>query len=68
MATDRKYPVGIQTFSRIICEGFIYIDKTDLIWELANYATYVFMSRPRRFGKSMSEAMRCPISLMAAGS
>ena len=53
MATDRKYPVGIQTFSRIICEGFIYIDKTDLIWELANYATYVFMSRPRRFGKSL---------------
>ena len=46
----RKYPVGIQTFERIIKDGFIYVDKTDLVWELAHYATYVFMSRPRRFG------------------
>ena len=49
----RKYPVGIQTFERIIKEGFIYVDKTDLVWELAHYATYIFMSRPRRFGKSL---------------
>ena len=49
----RKYPVGIQTFERIIKEGFIYVDKTDLIWRLAHYATFVFMSRPRRFGKSL---------------
>ena len=49
----RKYPVGIQTFERIIKDGFIYVDKTDLVWELAHYATYVFMSRPRRFGKSL---------------
>ena len=51
--TERKYPIGIQTFSRIIREGYIYIDKTDLIWKLAHYATFVFMSRPRRFGKSL---------------
>ena len=49
----RKYPVGIQTFERIIKEGFIYVDKTDIVWELAHYATYIFLSRPRRFGKSL---------------
>ena len=49
----RKYPIGIQTFSRVILDGYIYVDKTDLVWELANYATFVFMSRPRRFGKSL---------------
>ncbi len=49
----RKYPIGIQTFSRVIREGCIYVDKTDLVWELAHYATFVFMSRPRRFGKSL---------------
>ncbi len=49
----RKYPVGIQTFERIINDGFIYVDKTDLVWELAHYATFIFMSRPRRFGKSL---------------
>ena len=51
--TPRRYPIGIQTFSRIIREGYVYIDKTDLVWQLAHYATYLFMSRPRRFGKSL---------------
>jgi hypothetical protein len=32
----RKYPVGIQTFERIIKEGFVYVDKTDLVWQLAH--------------------------------
>ena len=49
----RKYPVGIQTFSEIIREGYLYVDKTDLVWQLAHYAKFVFMSRPRRFGKSL---------------
>ncbi len=53
MEETRRYPVGIQTFSRIIRENLIYVDKTDLVWELAHYATYIFMSRPRRFGKSL---------------
>ena len=48
-----KYPIGIQTFSRIISEGLVYVDKTDLVWQLAHYSTFVFMSRPRRFGKSL---------------
>ena len=50
---DRKYPLGIQTFSEIIKNNYIYVDKTDLVWQLAHYAKYVFLSRPRRFGKSL---------------
>lgn len=49
----RKYPVGIQTFAEIIREGYIYVDKTDLVWQLAHYAKYIFLSRPRSFGKSL---------------
>lgn len=49
----RKYPVGIQTFSEIIRGGYTYVDKTDLVWQLASYAKYIFLSRPRRFGKSL---------------
>ena len=50
---ERKYPIGIQTFARVIEEGCLYIDKTDLVWQLAHYAPFVFLSRPRRFGKSL---------------
>ena len=53
MMTMRKYPIGIQTFSRLRSDNYLYVDKTDLVWQLAHYATYVFMSRPRRFGKSL---------------
>lgn len=53
MMTERRYPIGIQTFSEIIRGGYLYVDKTDLAWQLAHYAKYVFMSRPRRFGKSL---------------
>ncbi len=49
----RKYPIGIQTFQRIIEERYVYVDKTDLVWQLANGSTYTFLSRPRRFGKSL---------------
>ena len=48
-----KYPVGIQTFGEIISEGYLYVDKTALIHELVNTEKYVFLSRPRRFGKSL---------------
>jgi hypothetical protein len=34
----RKYPVGIQTFSEIIREGYLYVDKTDLVWQMTHYA------------------------------
>ena len=48
-----KYPIGIQTFERIITEGFVYVDKTALVHKLANNGTIYFLSRPRRFGKSL---------------
>lgn len=48
-----KYPVGIQTFSEIIEDGYLYVDKTPLVHELVNDYKYVFLSRPRRFGKSL---------------
>lgn len=51
--SEKKYPIGIQTFSRIRREGLVYVDKTDLVWQLVHYSTYVFLSRPRRFGKSL---------------
>lgn len=53
MTGMRKYPIGIQTFSEIIRGGYVYVDKTDLVWQLQNYAKYIFLSRPRRFGKSL---------------
>lgn len=49
----RKYPLGIQTFKRIIADNYVYVDKTDLVWQMSHFAKYVFMSRPRRFGKSL---------------
>ena len=48
-----KYPIGIQTFSKIIEEGYCYIDKTALIYKLVKSGKYYFLSRPRRFGKSL---------------
>ncbi len=51
--SKRRYPVGIQTFSEVVREKYIYVDKTDLVWQLAHYAKYIFLSRPRRFGKSL---------------
>ena len=56
MANDycRLLPVGIQSFEKIRKEGYLYVDKTDIIWQLANRSnTYNYLSRPRRFGKSV---------------
>ena len=47
------YPIGIQNFEKIRKEGYIYVDKTALIHRLATTGTYYFLSRPRRFGKSL---------------
>ena len=49
----KKLPVGIQTFSEIINEGYLYIDKTGIACSLIDRVKYVFLSRPRRFGKSL---------------
>lgn len=53
MANRIKYPIGIQTFEKIRKEGYVYIDKTDLIYELVTTGQYYFLARPRRFGKSL---------------
>ena len=53
-ANDRKMPVGIQSFEEIRKDGYLYVDKTDIIWHLANRGKkYNYLSRPRRFGKSV---------------
>ncbi|MDY5118836.1 MAG: AAA family ATPase, partial [Muribaculaceae bacterium] len=50
----KRCPIGIQTFSDIIEENYMYVDKTDMVYELAHGdSRYVFLSRPRRFGKSL---------------
>ena len=48
-----KYPIGIQSFEKIRKDGFVYVDKTALIYDLVNNGTIYFLSRPRRFGKSL---------------
>ncbi len=48
-----KFPVGIETFSVVREEGFVYVDKTGFIHELISGGKYYFLSRPRRFGKSL---------------
>ena len=48
-----KYPIGIQTFRDIVEGGYLYIDKTGIIHELVETYCYVFLNRPRRFGKSL---------------
>ena len=53
MAGRIKYPIGIQTFRKIIESKYLYVDKTELVYDLANTNEYVFLSRPRRFGKSL---------------
>ncbi len=54
MATPiHKYPIGVQNFEDLITSGFVYVDKTDLIYQLINPARAAFLSRPRRFGKSL---------------
>lgn len=51
--TGRKFPIGIQTFSSIREDNYLYVDKTQYVFDLVNEYKYVFLSRPRRFGKSL---------------
>lgn len=48
-----KYPIGIQTFRDIISDGYLYVDKTQDVYDITDRYRYVFLSRPRRFGKSL---------------
>ena len=43
-----KYPIGIQSFEKIRLGGYVYVDKTELIYQLANTGSYYFLGRPRR--------------------
>ena len=46
-----KYPIGIQSFAQIREDGFVYVDKTKLVYDLVKRGKTYFLSRPRRFGK-----------------
>ena len=50
---NRLYPIGVQNFEKLRKNGYLYIDKTELIYQLVRRGTYYFLSRPRRFGKSL---------------
>lgn len=49
----QKLPIGIQSFEKMRTEGFAYVDKTPFIASLVENGSYYFLSRPRRFGKSL---------------
>ena len=51
--TIMKYPIGIQDFESIINGGYVYVDKTALVYRLVTEGKIYFLSRPRRFGKSL---------------
>lgn len=51
--SDRKFPIGVQDFESLRKDGYFYIDKTALVYQLAKTGRYYFLSRPRRFGKSL---------------
>ena len=51
--SNKIYPIGIQNFEKIRREGYFYIDKTALIYQMVKTGSYYFLSRPRRFGKSL---------------
>ena len=48
-----KYPIGIQIFSQIRENGYVYVDKTDFIYQLVGRGSIYFLNRPHRFGKSI---------------
>ena len=51
--SNKIYPIGIQNFEKIRKDGYFYIDKTAWVYQLAKTGSYYFLSRPRRFGKSL---------------
>lgn len=50
------YPIGMQSFSEIREGGYVYVDKTAAVFSLASTGKYYFLSRPRRFGKSLYQS------------
>lgn len=64
MENLRRYPIGIQTFSEIRKSNYLYIDKTEYVYWMVHFTKYVFLSRPRRFGKSLLTSHYIVISLV----
>ena len=61
--TTRKLPVGMQDFENIRKGDYLYVDKTEYIWNLVNSSKSFFLSRPRRFGKSLfTSTLECYFS------
>ena len=53
MDANRRYPIGIQTFSEMVEQNYVYVDKTAYVYQMASVGKFYFLSRPRRFGKSL---------------
>ena len=51
--STKIYPIGIQNFEKIRNDGYLYIDKTALMYQMVKTGSYYFLSRPRLFGKSL---------------
>ena len=51
--SNKIYPIGVQNFESLRKDGYFYVDKTALVYQLATSGRYYFLSRPRRFGKSL---------------
>ena len=49
----KKLPIGVQDFSEFKKNNYVYVDKTEQVFRLVTYGQYYFLSRPRRFGKSL---------------
>ena len=57
---EKKFPIGVQVFEKLRSDNYLYVDKTEYIYNLVNDYSYVFLSRPRRFGKSLlSSTLKC---------
>jgi hypothetical protein len=60
MEQEPKYPIGVQSFEKIRISDSVYVDKTDLIYKLTHRYEMAFLSRPRRFGKTLlTQTMEC---------
>jgi hypothetical protein len=71
MATKQHLPVGIQTFRDLREDGYLYVDKTAYFHALAKGGKYFFLSRPRRFGKSLvvaTSSRDCGLKITGTGS
>jgi hypothetical protein len=60
LAVAPLYPVGLQDFEKILRNNYLYVDKTELVYKLERNQNYFFLSRPRRFGKSLlTSTLQC---------